>query len=541
MPGESAPLAPVTKPAMALVDFVKKYWIAGPFILLGFIAFGMAIKPWFTKATTTLTPTGTIATIQGDKLPAFLRALLRVGTTVAIGYCLLSPGDAFAAVVGASSQLPAYSWIHAHGWIGQALSALAALGLGNLAFGIVGRFSSPQTLDCKTSNDGRVLNYVPGAFQEVSLYIKPPKSKLKSTKGAPLVATDITLAMDTTVEQTTGGSNPIMAQDLARLLSYMEIESPFYGMILDKKTGTGPMIDLVINFVGQGFGRSGDAPLETITVPDESADDEVLTKYFTFPFQQRILEDSSACCPWVGSLTNTELRIGIAASTALAAVSTAANTKGASTLRAGVGIAANPYWRLPYLPYARLDTPASGTDGLTFQNFGGTGPSSSKAIDMVHTIGQLSSLAGLPGNLTFDTLTNIVAPDFDLDDVKNIDLLVKNRLDSQFENRIGAYDYATGGNHRQGAGNHGMALDQLLFLFLRQASLHMQIQRLPKYDSETRLTLREDGIDERTGKDAFIVLGYRELSPAKMQELSVASGGQIPADYTKARTFTPTR
>jgi hypothetical protein len=530
-----AALAQATKAPMALLDFCKKYWWAGPFLLLLIMALGMAIKPWFVSKMTTQ---GGATVVAGDKLPAALRSFLRIaGFLVPVGYFLLSSDYAVAAVAACAGHIPCGTLEHASGWLGQALGYLLAIAGGPLAFGIVARLSAPDVLDCKTENNGRSLSYTPGAFQEVSLFMRTSTKNKSAASGRPLIATDITLAMDTTVEQVSTGSNPLLNQDLSRLLSYMEISTPFHGTILDKITGTGPMLDLVINFVGQGFGRSGDAPIDTITVPVSSPNDVAVTKYFTFPWLQRILEDSSCTCPWLKTLDNGELKIGIAASTALAAVSTGANSKSASALRAGIGYAVSPIWRQTYLPYARLDQPASGSDGLEFRNFGGTGPSSSKALDMVHTIGQLSNLAGLPGNLTFETVRNIIATSFGIDDVKNVDMLVKNRIDAQFDSRIGAYDFAGGGNHRQGTActNGGMALDKLLFLFLRQASLKMDPRSLPKFDSNTRLQLREEFSAPRTGADAFIVMGYRELSAAKQAELSLMSGGSIPSNYAQAR------
>lgn len=527
MPGESVPVAAqLTKAPMALVDFLKKYWFMGPGILILLLFIGMAIKPWFTKATTTAN-----SGKAGDKLPTFLRNFLRITSILLpVGFVLLGADYAFAACAG---HAPC---VVETGWLSQIWQYLAGIAGAGILFGIT--HSAPDVLDAKDEHNGRIYNYTPGSAFETSLFMKTATKYLTgTTPPAPLIAVDTTIAIDTTVEQVATGTNPIVSQDLARLLEWVEISTPFHGMILDKETGTGPVLDLAISFVSDAFSRCGDAPTVTITVPAVNPNDVAVTKYFTFPWAQRILDQPSLSAPWLLTLDEANIAMKVAADTALAAVSTGANTQGASHLRAATSYEISPVWRQNYVPYWRVDKPASGSDGLLFQNFGGTGPSATKQIDIVHTIGQLSNLAGLPGNLTFDTVTGIVAPSFGLDDIANVDLLVKARIEAQSYGRIGAEDYTTGGNHRTGAINNGMALDQLLFLLLRQPSLDMPVGNMLRFDSKTKLPLREVFSAPRTGADAFIIGGLRELSAAKMQEQSNLSGGKMPVNYAQARHF----
>jgi hypothetical protein len=523
----------ITKAPLALLEFCKKYWWMGPLLLLAIMGLGMAIKPWFADKVTTKAP-GTTgpATVAGDKLPDFLRKFLRIAGFLLPFFVLFGSDYVYAACAGHGGAPCA--WQEVGGWLAQGWAYLAMLGAA--MFFAISHLSAPDQLDARTERNGRSLAYTPGDEQEVSLFMRTA-TKNRTAGGQPYVAVDTTIAVDTTVEQVSTGTNPILSQDLARLLKYVQIFSPFDGVILDKKTGTGPVLDLAISFIGQGFSRAGDAPLVTITVPETDPNDQAVTKYFTFPWEQRILFDSSASTPWLGALDNMEIAIGLAASTALAAVSTGAGTKGASKVRAGTSYAISPFWRQTYLPYWRVDQPASGSDGLSFQNFGGTGPSSTKAVDIVHTIGQLSSLAGLPGNLTFDTITGIIAPAFGLDDIANIDLLVKERINAQSYGRIGSDDFANGGNHVQGTPNVGMALDALLFLLLRQPSLEMKPETMLRYDSNSRLPLREEFSEEREGADAFLIGGLRERNDGKMRELSALSGGRMPTNMAQARHF----
>jgi hypothetical protein len=530
----------VTKAPMAFVDYLKKYWFMGPIIFVLVMFIGMALKPWFTGV---VTSSG--SSTKGDKLPAFVRSFLRIsGFLVPVGFCLLASDFLYAAV---AQQATCCAVQTSHGWLAQVYgflgpqgtAAVAAL-LGVLGHGVVfgiSHLSAPDTLDgVSMPGQGKILSYTPGGSQELSLYMQT-STKNKTAGGQPLIAVDSVVALDTTVEQVSTGTNPILSQDLARLLDYLQISSLFHGTILDKVTGLGPVLDLGISFVGQGFGRWGDAPSVTITVPGTGTNDVPLTKYFTFPWAQRTLSDPSASCPWLLTLDNMRFQIGVAASTALAAVSPGANTTGASAVRLATSYAISPHWRQNYIPYARLDQPASGADGLIFQNFGGTGPSSTKSFDMLLGLAWLSKNAGLPGNLTFDTLTNIIAPDFGLEDVKNIDALVLARRAAQSVGRIGDNDLATDGNYVQGTPNTGAALSKLLMLWLRQPSLDMNPSALPKFTAETKPKLRGEFSATRTGPDAMLSLSLRELSSPKMAQQVAMSGGQMPNQYRVAKHF----
>lgn len=524
----------VTKAPMAFIDFCKKYWFMGPIIVLVVMALGMALKPWFTSLMTTHNADGTAtAAGNGDKLPSILKSFLRIsGFLVPVGFVLLGADYCYAACAG---HVPC-AVQSSHGWLSQVWGFVATLFSAGIVFGI-SHLSAPDVLDGVTMpGQGKTLAYTPGAAQELSLYMQT-STKNKTAGGQPLIGVDSIVAIDTTVEQVSTGSNPIVSQDLARLLDYLQISSLFHGTVLDKVTGTGPILENGIAFVGQGFSRWGDAPTVTITVPSSDPNDQTITKFFTFPWAQRTLGDPSATCPWLLTLDNMRFQIGIAASTALAAVSTGANTKGASAVRLGTSYAISPLWRQNYLPYARLDTPASGEDGLIFQNFGGTGPAASKPIDMILGLAWLSSLAGLPGNLTFDTLTNIIGPDFGLDDVKAIDMLVLARRQAQAVGRIGSNDYANDGNYVQGTPNNGAALDKLLMLWLRQPSLDMVPNNLPKFTPDTKPKMRGVFSVPRTGPDAFLTLSLRELSAAKMAQQVTLSGGMMPAAYRTAKHF----
>jgi hypothetical protein len=517
----------------AFWDFCKKYWFMGPIIVLVLMGIGMALKPWFTNATTSAG-----SSTKGNRLPVMLRSVLKIsGFLLPIG-AVLYAANAFAGVGHTSHQICCAEQVGGFLELLKQTWHILATGAGTgIMFGI-SHLSAPDVLDAKTENNGDNISYTPGAASAVALYLKTGQ-KNHAPSGKPYIATSSTVAIDTTVEQVSTGTNPILNQDLARLIDYLEISSPFHGPILDKETGTGPILDLVISFIGEAFGRHGDAPIVTITVPSSAPNDVAVTKYFNFPWVQKYLWEPQETAPWLGLLDNAKFRVGIAADTALAAVSTGSNTKSASVVRSWTSYCVSPEWRQSYLPYWRLDKPASGTNGITFKNFGEAGSPATVPIDIVHTIGMLSNLKGLPGNLTFDTLSEIIAPDFGLDDVTNIDGLVRERIQAQAFGRTGGYGYDNGGNHVQGtaATNGGMSLANLLFLFFRQPQLDMEITNMIKLTAKTQLSARLKTTSTRTGEDAFIVGALRKLTPGKLAEANALSGGLMPPTYDKARNM----
>jgi hypothetical protein len=513
--------AVVTKPASALADLFRKYWLFMLVLLALIIALVMRYRDSLTSKTSTA--------------PGWLKSFLKVsGFLVPVGLVLLGAGEAMAAMTGAcAGHVPCGTVEHVGGFFGQAWAWLLALGGAGVAFGITA-FSAPDTLDMVTEGDGRSITYTPGVAFETGLYVKTA-SKNRTKGGAPLVAIDNTVTIDTTVSQTYNGTSSLEEDDLARLLAYMEINSPLIGTVLNQTTGTGPILDLAINFLGQGFNRAGDCPTVSLTVPAPSGETNTArTKYFTFPWAQRYLMDPAATCPWLRLLHSTHFKLGIAVNTALAAVSTAAHTEGAtSTIRGTTSYIPHAFWFQPLIPYWRLDTPASGSEGITFKNFGGAGPKSTVPIDYVHTLGMLSNLKGLPGNLLISTITGIIAESFGIDDVQHVDMLVKARLQAQVSGRTPDIGFGNGGNHVMGttaAGTNKMSLDKLLFLLLRQPSLDMTLNHMLRYDSQVELPIRMTFSSTRTGADALLTGSLRSLSTQARQDFAKLPESKLPVN-----------
>jgi hypothetical protein len=516
----SAATAALTKAPAAFWDVAKKYWI---FAILLLITIAILVMRWRDKIAEKM-----------QKAPTFLRSAAKLGGYLLPLGLVLGAGAAYAAAGGGGAHCCADTGA---GWLDYGWKILTAILGGGVALGI-SMFSAPDVLDAKNTNDGTSVSITPGATtQEMSLYIRCP-TKNKTSQGAPLVAVDTTISVGTTVTQTTSGTASLEDDDLSRILNYLEIEVPNLGVVLDQVTGKGPVLDLLISFVGQGFNRAGDAPVASITVPGSGTNAVAVTKYFTYPWAQRFLKNPTLSCPWLGMLDEANLKLSIAANTVLAAASTAATFGGTTTIKASTSYIPHPYWFQPMLAKYFVDKPASGSDGLTFKAFGGSNPSKTDPIDWVFLIGQISNLKGLPGNLALNTITKIIGPSFGLDDVSAIDHLVKARLQAQVSGRTPDVNFTNGGNYAIGtATGTSMAMASLLFLLLRQPSLDMTPETMLKFDSNTRLPIREEFSSSRTGEDAFIIGSLRKLSLRAQQDIRILSGNKMPVGNQPPRHY----
>jgi hypothetical protein len=504
----TAPVAALAKAPAAFWDVAKKYWLAA---LIAIGIFGLLIMRWRVGLEQKI-----------SKTPKVLKSIARVGGFLVPFGLLLLGGEALAATgQGATccaEPAAALSW-----W--QAMLALLA---GPIAFGI-SMFSSPDILDGKTTNKGKSLSFTPSAAkQDFSMFIKcPNKRTTSSTPPAPLLAIDTTIALETTVNNLTTGTAAIEDDDLARLLDYLEIESPTIGTVLDQKTGTGPVLNLVIEFLAMGFNRSV-APIASIAVGSGTTRSVALTKYWTYPWCQRFLDDPSLSCPWLGIIDETELKMNWAVTSILGGVSTGSTYSGASTVRVGTSYISHTHWFQPWIAKYFVNAPTAGTDGLEFTGFGSALPQHTIHKDLVFAIGQLSNLKGLPGNMTINNILKIIAPAFGLDDVSNIDMLVSERLKAQISGRTPDMSFSNGGNHKIGTVADGMSLDDLLFLLLRQPSLNMDLRNMLLFDSKTKLEVREEMTSVPSTQHAFLLGSLRQLDIETQQSVKETSGGRMP-------------
>jgi hypothetical protein len=516
-------LEQATEAPKEFLHFLKKYWWAGPVIVLALLAVGMAIKPWFTRKMT--------GTEVGDKLPVALRNFLRIGVALLPFGVLLFAGDAVAATCCA--DLPTAGGVL--GWLAERwealISAIGMLGGSGLMLGLT-QFGAPDVIDCEETHGGHSLAVgALAATTPQTLFAKTSTHSTAMNGKVPLVATDLTVEVACTIDNSAGAST-LDDQDFARLLAYLEIVSPTMGNLTDQVSCTGPVLDLVTRFLGDAFERSGDAPVISIIALQVAT---AITKYFTRPWALRFMDRPLTTAPWLGFLHNLRINCGLAADTCLVPVSVGSTITG-RTLRASISYLPVPDWYYPMVANDRVDQPASGSNGLTFQNFGGPGADCTEKVDYVHTIGHLSSLKGLGGNLTFDTLIQLLAPRFGLDNIEDIPHLVKARLRAQYMGRIGGVDYTGTGNYAIGTTNApGMALAGLLFFFLQQPSLDMAVSAMRRMDKGQELPVQYVTSVPRVGADQFYFGAIRRVTSAFVAKARALPDSRMPSSIHRIR------
>ena len=472
-------------------------------------------------------------------MPASVKTWLKVtGFLAPVGYALLSVGDAMAAVAGravnacagglpcgAGSGHGPWAWI-----VGVLLTAAGSLAVGMF-------FAAEDTLDLEDSQNGRSIAYTPAATaQDRSLFLNVHRAF--DDRGRPLIATAITIKVVCMVANTNTAGNSIYHDDLDRLVESVSIESPRLGTLLDKVTGAGPVLGRLVSFLGSGFNSNGDMGIKAMP---PGTGNTTVTKYFTFPLATGFLRNPLMTGQYLKALDKTEIKVRLAPTTALAAVNASAATIAASSTLSGVvsyvALPGNAWFR-PRMSYFRLDTPASGSDGFVFRNFGDKGPRASVPLDNVTTLAQLSNLKGLPGNTAIDNIIRILAPQIGVDDVTGMDLFVQQRIKSQRLGNTGRPNYLNGGNGNYAMGvvadGGGMALSGLLALYLMQPSVHADSGAVRVQAAGSEIRIREEFTTPRTGSDAFLIHSIREMNDGDVRAMSALYAGKIPLVHQAA-------
>jgi hypothetical protein len=458
--------------------------------------------------------------------PSMLKSWLRVSAFLApFGAAYLWAGDAAAAVAKCCAAPLAHGT--AHGGVIAAIVGAILTAFGSLAVGML--FNAADTLDLQDENRGRTITYTPAsATQEKALFLNVGKAF--DSDGLPLVATAIQFELTTTITQTDTGAT-LQPDDLSALVDYVIIESPLLGTILDKDVGTGPRLDLLISFLGDGFNNDGSQPIPALPLAGTGLTiATTVTKRFTFPFTTKFLKDPFLTAQFLRALNKTQITVGIAGTGCLSSVSSGATVGGTSTLKGVVKYVPHSHWFRPAFSFFRTDKPAGGTDGLVFRNFGTVGPKSTQQIDALTSIGQVSSLKKLGGNTTIDNITKIIGPELGLDDVQNIDQLVLSRLAAQREGFTGDANYAADGNFARGtaAATGAIPLAGMYALWLKQPALHMDPRNAKVQPAGKEIAIREETSAPMTNNHVFLFHSLRQFSDDAVRMMSGLYGGKIP-------------
>lgn len=503
-----------------------KKFVTGHYVAFGLVAvviIGLAIRY-----------RASIVAKLSTMLPATVKKWLAITTAFAIGFVSLFgvSGVAEAAICCAKpvASVVAHSsgWAHA-GW-GAIFAALAAV---PFAFGTL-LYPAPDTVEAKMTRGEKqaTWNYDsygaagPGPFDfyvDGSVPMHPDKKR-------PLVAVDQLIEVSTTVEQVDTGTNPLFDDDLARLVtSVLMHESKYLGTIVDDKFATGPMIKHIMEFYGNAFNRGADAPVATITVPGEAdTNDATFTRFWDIPHAQQVLRNPLESALWLGIINDMNIRVTMPANTVLGGVSTGAILKGASALRVTTGVTPYQSWHWPLINQVTIETCLAGSNSVKLVKFGEKNADGTVPEDYLYAILWLSSLSGLPGNMTLDNLTSIQVLKLGLNKIENIPAFLYRRLKAQkFGLSPIGFDNP---NYQDGAIPSGMNLADLRALAIMQPGLSMAYDTMLKVTKGYQLPIDATfGTVPTTTPHAFAVMAMRTLALNLGPALAARSNGNLSA------------
>lgn len=457
-------------------------------------------------------------------LPARVLSFFNIGVTAIVVFLCLG-GVAEAATT--CCALPAVDGGSLWSTVAAVLSGLSGLG----AFGAVA--FAPDVREAKLADGNRVATFTPSSGVEPAYDFFVDGTVSTTPDGRPLVATAQTIELATTLEVDHEGTD-VVDDSLARLIKNVTIHGDPLGTILDSTVGTGAIVKQIIEFVGNGFCRAGDAVLAKIEVPEASTTDHAFTRYWTIPHAQQWLPNPLLSAIWLGILNRTRISVTVAAPAVLDGVSDAAITKGTNTLKVSSSVVAVDRWYWPMISQWILENSLpGGSTSLTLRRFGETNASGTDPVDFVHTIALLSNLVGLPGNQTIDNIASITVPKLGLPQCQNIPAFVKARLEAQKYGRS-SQSMSDDPNYVADQTVSGMNLAGLKALYLRQPTLDMSPAGTLRASRGTEIPIDLTYTSSAPANPHAVVIGsLRFLNPAMAARLQGLPGSRMPAGPDK--------
>jgi hypothetical protein len=442
------------------------------------------------------------------------------------------PGLAEAATCCAS---PVAHAVQSGGFLDSILTALAAAA-GSGAMAIVA-FPAPDVVEAKLANGNKTVTYTPGAAQSYDFFVDG--SVNISPENKPLCAVSQVIELATTVNTPSTGTASLKDDDLARLIGSVQMHGDPLGTILDSTVGTGPILKHLIEFVGLGFNRGPDAPVATVTVPASSSTAATYTRRLEIPHSQGWHTNPMSSALWLGIIDQLKITVTLAASTALAAVSTGATSSGAgSTLRVITPVVPNTHWHWPILAQWILETPEGGSNTVKLRRFGEANASGTEAVDYLHTVAYLSNKVGLPGNQALDNLASVNCPKLGIYNMQNLNQFSLARIEAQRWGQA-PVGMSQNMNYVQDAVSDGNDMDSLKFLMLRQPGLDMRLDGtkavVAGYDLPIELTYT--GATPSTNH-AVVLGSMRFLSQSIAGALSSAPNSKLTANRNQVTLAT---
>lgn len=387
------------------------------------------------------------------------------------------------------------------------------------------------------ANGATSVSVTPGA-SIVPIQFTMPAPKFDARGNYPK-ATLIAIHVTTTFDQAASGGSAVNWDMLPVIIDSMQVQIPVIGVSHETSAYTGPIAKHVIEYMSLGYSYYGGARAQIASTDGDTTVDF----YVALPFMNNAFYAGLQFCPWVGWLTNMQVSINMAASTALAAFSTGAVTKTPTTVKAWVE--AVPTKRLTFPTFSQwrnYNAPAAGSNQALLQNVGQQGgltcvsPGSRLAA-----IVELMNVLGLGGASTADNYTSVSCDLLSQPYTTNVDAFLLDFIDNQ-NGRSGRTRGATattvmhpmaGNPYTLAATPNTVNAATAMFIPWRSPGRDAEIGKQPKFQGNLTF-IRTFTSAVVSGNFPFVTNELRQLSRDSAAQLGLMAG-LTPAQIAAAQ------
>lgn len=348
--------------------------------------------------------------------------------------------------------------------------------------------------------------------------------------GAYKRATAIAGRLRVGFDQAASGGATVNWDQLPRVISGLEINSPLFGLMASKESTSGPVLKHLIEFVGQGY-RYGDAARAQIAAADG---DTAVDLYFCFPLAQQCLVRPHDCTPWVGWLDKTQVTFSLGSTTALDAVSTGAVIEATTNVQMWCEYHVDNDLELPAIPSWQLyQRAAASANSILIEGMG-----AARGIRNVENFDRLAGLfwhmdvGGFGGPDGADNITELYLPALGIDRTINIDAFFR-RFRSYAQRNVAhvggngtsaLHDSGSNGYESMAAAvNSTLNSSTAMYLPIVAPSPAAEITKMPKIAGDIELTARFTSTPS-SGLHKFTAYTFKSLDKAGRAELLARAG-----------------
>lgn len=383
------------------------------------------------------------------------------------------------------------------------------------------------------------------AASQSTTFQLPPDAQL-NPNGDWAISPGVYFKASMSVLQATG-TNPINADDLARVLASVKVNDPdVFGVLCDDQVFTGPVLKNLIEFISNNYRN---ASWDRAQIPTANGTTAIVL-YFFIPFAPTCFADGPEMFMlWAGWLKNTIFTFTLSGNTALAAVSANATVSTATVVS---GWMETISMRRPPLPplftWKRyLSQTATAGNNIIIKNLGDPGSlkNSQKQVRLAFLM-EVMNVKGLPGVSALNTITDFWSNQFNQPRTDNPDsmmLALRRDLGHRGPMSLLTLDDGAGFPYTADAKPAGGAMDANGLVFpYRFSSMDQRIQNLMRVPVPADYAVYRDQPSGGPGAGLQHWILSAEISEiAQAGVTSLASKAGIPLTTKVVRTNPHTR